>query len=390
MLPKYQDCLDLCQYRDSPFYETKLKIDGYNISLFNYRLATNNDFQRPFAKELRGICFVFNKDGSLFKRYILLDKFFNLNQNLETSFDIVKNYKIKAIHNKEDGSLATFIKLPNGKIVAKSKMGFDNDQSKAISNIYNRDNSIKELVNYCLDLEIVPVFEYVSPLNRIVLKYKVDELILLKLRCNLSGRYLDISDLPDRFNIIKKANLEDISYDLGELVQIVTNQVDREGVVVHCLKDDGKDFLFKVKTKWYVDLHTLRTEDLNRENTLIEYILDEKIDDIISQLDEEDIEVKSRINLISSLVKEEVKTISEEIENLYLEYLSMNSDRKEFAIKYLKSNIYTNLAFRRIKGENSFDIVTSYLRQETKKLSSAREWIRLRSDLEFKNIDIDD
>ena len=121
MLPNYQDCLDLCNYANSPFYETKLFIDGFPISLFNYRLSSNQDFERKFAKELRGICFVFNTDGSLFKRFILLDKFFNLNQVKETSFDVVKNYQIKSINNKEDGSLATFIKLPNGKVVAKSK-----------------------------------------------------------------------------------------------------------------------------------------------------------------------------------------------------------------------------------------------------------------------------
>lgn len=386
MLPKYQDCLDLCNYINSPFYETRLVIDGFPISLFNYRLATNIDFEREFAKELRGICFVFNSNGTLFKRFILLDKFFNLNQIKETSFDIVKNYRIKSVNNKEDGSLATFIKLPNNKVLAKSKMGFDNDQAKAINSIYNSNPDIKELVDFCLELEIIPVFEYVSPLNRIVLKYKSDDLVLLKLRCNLTGKYLDPDTLPKRFSNVNKANVENNYTSLEDLVDVVFNKIDKEGVVVHCINDDGKDFMFKVKTRWYTILHSLYTQDLNRENILIDYILNEKVDDVLSQLDENDIEIKERVNLISSLVKDEIKSIVNDIDDLYSRFLLMGSNRKEFALKYLKVDQFTNLAFRKIKGEDSFDIAVSYLKEKTKKLSTAREWLKSKADLDFEEI----
>jgi RNA ligase len=390
MLPNYQDCLDLCNYANSPFYETKLFIDGFPISLFNYRLASNQDFERKFAKELRGICFVFNTDGSLFKRFILLDKFFNLNQVKETSFDVVKNYQIKSINNKEDGSLATFIKLPNGKVVAKSKMGFDNEQAKSIDSIYQSDTIIKELVNFCLDSEIVPVFEYVSPFNRIVLKYKSNDLVLLKLRCNLSGRYLDFNTLPEKFSTVNKANTENEYSSLEELVDVVVNLVHKEGVVVHCINDDGKDFMFKVKTKWYIALHSLYTQDLNRENILIDYILNEKVDDILAQLDEGDVEIRERVELISNLVREEIKSLMSVVDGLYVDFLNMNSDRKEFALKYLKVNPLANLVFRKIKGENSYDIAVSYFGDKTKKLTTARQWLMSKSNFIFKDEIIED
>ena len=389
MLPNYQDCLNLCQYEGSPFYETKVVIDGFTVSLFNYRLANSFDFERKFAKELRGICFVFNTDGAIFKRYVLLDKFFNLNQVKETSFDKVKDYQIRFVNNKEDGSLATFIQLPNGKVLAKSKMGFDNDQAKAINSIYNSNSDIKELVDFCLELEIIPVFEYVSPFNRIVLKYKSDDLVLLKLRCNLTGKYFDFSNLPDRFVGVRRAELENSYQDLNELVESISGQTDKEGVVVHCFDEFGKDFLFKVKTKWYVALHSLYTQDFNRENILIDYILTEKVDDILAQLDEGDTEVRQRVELISNVVKEEVKSVSNQIDALYNEFLSMNSDRKEFALKYLKANSFTNLCFRKIKGEDSFDIAKSYLSEKTKKLNSAREWLKSKVDLQFVDVSDD-
>jgi RNA ligase len=387
MLPNYQDCLNLCNFKDSPFYETKMVIDGYSISLFNYRLATNNDFKREFAKELRGICFVFNTYGTLFKRYLLLQKFFNLNQTEETLFDNIKNFKIKSVNNKEDGSLATFIKLPNGRVIGKSKMGFDNEQANAISKIYANNSSIKNFVDYCLDKDIIPVFEYVSPFNRIVLRYKSDDLILLKLRDNVTGNYLDVEPILEIFSDIKFANSESVYCSLSELVEKVVSEIDKEGVVVHCLDNLGNDFLFKIKTKWYVELHALYTEDVNRENILIGYILDEKVDDILAQFPEEDFEVRNRINSISSVVKSEISSIVEKIDDLYKKYLDLGSDRKTFALAYLDKDPLAKFCFNKIKGQHSFEIAKNILKDKTKKLGEARQWISSKiNNFEFKDI----
>jgi len=82
----YRDALDLTRLTDSPFYESKLVVDNFSISIFNYRLAQYSDFASNSAFEMRGLTFVFNEDGSLFNRYLLLHKFFNLNQVEETQF----------------------------------------------------------------------------------------------------------------------------------------------------------------------------------------------------------------------------------------------------------------------------------------------------------------
>ena len=145
-LPSYEEAVELCSYEESPFYETKIEVDGFPVSIFNYRLAQYSDFNEPIksnpnlkAFEMRGLTFVFNKDGSLYKRFVLLEKFFNLNQVPDSMYSVIKNYKIRYVNNKEDGSIASFIKLPNGKVVGKSKMGFDNDQANGINKIYKRN-----------------------------------------------------------------------------------------------------------------------------------------------------------------------------------------------------------------------------------------------------------
>ena len=124
-LPTYEECRQICDANENfLFYESRTEIDGFLISIFNYRLAQSNNFNQPIpgnskikAHELRGLTFVFNKDGSLYKRFLLLDKFWNMNQTECSMYSVVKDYKIKNIYNKEDGSVASFIQLPSASVL---------------------------------------------------------------------------------------------------------------------------------------------------------------------------------------------------------------------------------------------------------------------------------
>ena len=171
----YKQATNIVENSNGVFTETKHSIDGFNVSIFNYRLATYENFINPIndlslnGLELRGLTFIFNKDGSLFKRYLLMEKFFNINENKGTQLTDLNKLKIKSVYNKEDGSVISFVKLPNGKVVAKSKASFDSYQANKANFIYNNDNDIKSFVNDMLNSEIVPIFEYVSPFNKIVI-----------------------------------------------------------------------------------------------------------------------------------------------------------------------------------------------------------------------------
>ena len=96
----YDQAVALTKSGDDTFYESKFVIDGFNISIFNYRLVQYSDFKNNSAFEMRGLTYVFNSDGSLYKRYLLLHKFFNLNQVPESMYSIVKDYKIKFVNNR--------------------------------------------------------------------------------------------------------------------------------------------------------------------------------------------------------------------------------------------------------------------------------------------------
>lgn len=382
-IPTYEDCLEMCSREDSPFYESKMVVDGYNVSVFNYRLAQYKDFVTPLehrpdlkAYEMRGLTFVFNQDGSLFDRFILLEKFFNLNQVPESMYSVVKNYKIKYVNNKEDGSIASFIKLPNGKVVGKSKMGFDNEQAKGINRIYKTNEDIKNFVNWCLDNDIVAIFEYVAPHNRIVLKYPKEELILLRLRNNKTGDHIDIKDHFDKLGSIKIAPFEDDFRDLDHLIELTATQTDKEGSIVTAEDEHGRDFFFKLKTPWYMERHGLLTEDLYREHVIIGYILDDKIDDILGQIPEDEKEAHQRINKIISIVKRAISDKMSEIEKSYQVFLKMGGNKKEYALKWRTKDKNFPYVMAMAKGIEPYELAKDWVREQTKRLHIAREWLQ--------------
>jgi len=383
-LPTYEDCVALCGYEDSPFYESKLVVEGYQVSMFNYRIAQNSDFQKKFAKELRGITFVF--DGDNYTRFLLLEKFFNLNQTEDTQYSVIKNHKLKFVSEKEDGSVISFVKLPNGLVRARSKMSFEVAQAKMAQKIYQENTDIKRLVNWSLDNDIIPVFEYVSPKNQIVLEYQNEELILLRLRDNLTGKHLDLNDYSFKIGAVKVASFYDGFTSLDEIIEHVEKKTNKEGFVVQTLDPYGVDFFFKIKTPWYVDLHRTLTEDVNRENIIIQYILEETIDDIISQIPVEKTSVHDRISRLITLVKRELEKKSNEIERDYSLFLQMGSDKKAFALSYLKT---PNFAYvmSMTNGNSSYDLSKSWLSDKTKKLLAARSFIKsVDPDFEFMTL----
>ena len=382
-LPTYEDCVEMCAKEEAAFYESKFVIDGYNISIFNYRLAQYKDFVTPLEKrpdvkayEMRGLTFVFNEDGSLFRRFLLLEKFFNINQVPESMYSIVKDYKIKFVNNKEDGSIASFIKLPNGKVLGKSKMGFDNEQSNGINRIYRTRTDVKTFVDWCLQNEITSIFEYVSPANRIVLRYLDEDLILLRMRDNKTGKHLDIKNYLDKIGTIRIAPFEDDNKDLDSLIEVNATQVDKEGVIVQTEDKYGRDFFFKIKTPWYCERHGLLTNDIYREHIIIGYILDDKIDDILGQIPEDEKEAHLRINKIIQIVKKSIDQKVDDIKKSYQVYLDMGSNNKEYALKYYKKEPNFGYVMGISKGLDIYEVAKDWLRDKTKRLMLAREFLK--------------
>ena len=350
---------------DALFYEATTEVDGYKISMFNYRLANYSDFIKYNANELRGLTFVFDKDGS-YKRYLMLHKFWNLNQVEETLYNNVKDFKIKNVMTKEDGSLISFIKLPNGKVMARSKMSLISDQAVAATNLYNTNNDIKVLVDVALNNDIALFFEYVSRENKIVLDYSKEDLILLKARDNNTGDYIDIEN-----EIVTNVNTADFhNYTLDEVIELANTTENMEGWVI-----ETENNLMKIKTDWYFTRHKLFTEQLNRANDVVKLILDEEIDDVLAQLSDSEADMAKRdwIEGVEKAVSNYISTANNNIERLVNDY---KGDRKEFALTYRKDKWFS-MAMNVINGKDKYEGIKQRLFKDTYHLKEAENWIKV-------------
>ena len=372
-LPTYAECRKICDANDNfIFYETKHKIDGYDISVFNYRLAQSKNFYNPVeglegltAHELRGLTFVFNTDGTLYKRYLMLEKFWNLDQTPCSMYSEVKDLAIKSVYNKEDGSIASFIMLPNGRVIAKSKAYFTSELVEDIQAVYDKDNNIREFVDYCLATDIVPIFEFVSPKNKIVLNYDTTQLILLCMRNNTTGEYLDLSAYSDVIAGIKTPEIS--NYTLDELIGLKPIATGIEGFVV----DFENDKKIKIKTDWYFAMHNLLTEQLEHENDIIRMVIEDTIDDVLSQID--DVQKKTEIGEITDAIGRYIVKISDAVDELLVNYKT--GDVKTFALTYNKLELFP-IAIGIINGRDRVKLIQSKILKETRHLMEARKWLK--------------
>ncbi len=283
-LPTRDECQEIVKNSEA-FYCAERVVEGQNVELYDYRLASISDFVDNNAFELRGLCFVETDLG--WERNILMNKFFNINQTIGWMEEEVKDKEIVRIQNKEDGSIISFVIFPNGKVHAKSKMSFESPQAVMAQEIYEKSAELKAFVHRTFATEHTAIFELVGMDNQIVLEYGENELILLQIRRN-DGEYVPkkVMDrmkkefglkLAEDFRPIGGLEMNVLDYLLH---QKETSQESIEGWVITF--EDGQ--MAKIKTEKYLQLHGLIGPDAFRENLLVKTILDGNIDDVISAL----------------------------------------------------------------------------------------------------------
>jgi hypothetical protein len=186
---------------------------------------------------------------------------------------------------------------------------------------------------------------------------------------------------------MKIAPFKDDFTDLDTLIELTGTEIDKEGYVVQAEDEFGNDFLFKLKTPWYMSLHGLLTDDIYKENIIIHYILDDKIDDILGQIPETEFEAHDRINKITSIVKKAISEKVDSIEKSYQVFVDLNKNRKEYALKYRNSKNFP-FVMEMDKGRDPYELAKKWIKDNTKKLLMARNWLKLKDpELFFKNVD---
>ena len=314
-----QDILPAIEGNDDIYSVTK---DGYIV--FNYMLGTSQTFPAivdeyaAIRRECRGIIFD-AETGDILRRPF--HKFFNLNEREDTSIENVDFLFPHAVLDKLDGSMiAPF--LVGDRMIWGTKMG-ETDVAQPVMEFVAANPKYDEF-RYLIGSGFTPIFEWCSNKQRIVLDHPEDSLTLLAIREIQTGEYVSFEFLKSVAKVygVPVVKQYDTIKDINQFLERTRGQSNIEGYVIRF----NTGHMIKVKTDWYVALHKIK-EQLLFDRNLVELILDNRLDDILSYLSSDE-----RDNLIR-FQTELYQIISDQAHVLMnITNDNLNMDRKTFAL----------------------------------------------------------
>jgi RNA ligase len=256
MFPIINHLNDLLPYiQDNP--QIRVKVEPNGMTVVCYMLQDEDTFSganADFAAECRGI--TFHQDGRIAAR--TLHKFFNVGQEDSTRPENIDWTQVVRIMDKRDGSMVTPV-FVNDEVVFKTKKSFTTKEANLAYQVAYDTHFGLDWILSVLSRGYTPTFEITSPSLPIVLLYDKDELTLLHVRENVSGRYLTedevrafnppfpmVENVMQRF-VDEATGLVDWAL-LKEAAEVATGV---EGWVIQFENGD----MVKLKTQWYCDLH---------------------------------------------------------------------------------------------------------------------------------------
>jgi RNA ligase len=338
--------------------------EGYTV--INYVVAMadtfdmtgSDDLAGAMRRECRGL--IFDNAGNIMSRPF--HKFFNINEREETqshfvALDVMFDH---VIMEKMDGSMIRPI-LVDGYLRLATKMGVTNVAMDTEAWLAAQDSEYKEWLRFYMDNGYTPIFEWVSPFNQIVLAYEIEDLVLLAIRDNVTGEYLDLAEelaeIRCPFNVVRSYGSME-----GNITDYIARQRGVEGREGDIIRFTNGHML-KVKNDWYVRIH--KTIDrITFDRNIVDLIINEEVDDVIPMLP------TAQVNRIRSFetrfwaafkVKEDMLLADRNICSQLFE-----DDRKRIALEYiptLKNKADAALIFRMLDGSNVRDLLLDHVRK---------------------------
>lgn len=346
------------------FYESAR--DG--IIIFNYMFNTPDTFpdvtneDEAILRECRGL--IFHANGTLASRR--LHKFFNVNEKEEVKLENIDFTQPHIIIDKLDGSMITPLLLHiNGVQCLRwaTKMGLTDVALLAEEFVKDKQNYV-DFATALIFNGFTPIFEFCSRKQRIVIEYENDQLILIAIRNNSTGKYMsydEMKDLAIEFNV-ECVVAFDRQHGLNpqSIIDTTKNLIGLEGYVIRF--DNGH--MLKIKSDWYVQIHRAK-EAINLEKNVLVSIVDGTIDDLKPILQEND---RKRLEQYESIVCDSISYLARKIDNdLTILPIILNGDRKRFAIEYaanmdaVSRSIMFKLWDNADKIENRYSLIYSMI-----------------------------
>jgi len=196
IIERIEDVLPAIEGRDEFIVAERdhYKVVNYNVGYEDTFTIDENDVMenhgRMIAKgimrrELRGI--IFDAEGRLISRPA--HKFFNLGEREETQLHRVDMSASHLVLEKLDGSFIRPFKTADGVFRVGTKMG-ETDVAALAAPFFELPE-YRNIAEWCIERDMTPVFEFMSPKARIVVDYGNEEkLVLIFIRRNRCGTYI--------------------------------------------------------------------------------------------------------------------------------------------------------------------------------------------------------
>jgi T4 RnlA family RNA ligase len=279
-------------------------------------------------------------------------KFYNVNQNEESRFDIHKD-KDATIYEKLDGSMVHFYIKSNGDLVASTCRSPESIQAKEALAFAKANKTLEKAIIDSINDGFTPIFEWVAPHNQIVVVYSNCRLVYLMSRERNTGKYFYEEKYQDK---AQKYNFK---------FSDIFNHVDKhefEGYVCH-LNDD----IFKVKTPWYLERHRAVDALMKPLYKLYEVALDGLMDDLIATAPDNH---KEKLKAIYSEVQHDILkervTIDAEFDSI------VNSLGGDHASKYTDKDYRKTFVEVAKKGNNFSCMMQLFQGRDPKELISKK------------------
>lgn len=339
----------------------------------DYVISKERTFETALMRELRGIKFC-ARTGNIIARP--LHKFFNIGEPRAAIKN--ENLPYAEFFEKLDGSMVHLTHVGSGELHTRKGAS---EQALMAQEFVAGKNNYQDLFNWCETNMYTPIFEYVSPRNRIVIKYTYDDLILLAVRNMITGEYLDYKKIAQGFLIpyVHKVDVQGIN-----IKEFIENKTDYEGVVVRY----GDQFA-KMKTPDYLIKHRA-VDQLKFEKDVIVLCLDDLIDDIIPLLDEY---LKDKLISYNNDLKRAFRNHFIHIRNTVIDAVLECETRKGMAevIKQRIDKNFHGVAFKfldKFTEENSDLILTNVLKDCIKQRCNSSTAIDERRNTILKGVPI--
>lgn len=228
-------------------------------------------------RECRGL--IFGPDGLLMSRPF--HKFFNVGERAETQPNVLDMSQPHVVFEKMDGSMIRpiWLRADQGLRLA-TKMGVT-DTALAAEAIATPGQMSWMLT--MVRQGVTPLFEFISPENRIVLEYDRTELVLLAMRVNRTGEYLDVREMVGNEFFSVVPHYGSVDGNVNEYIERQRGKAGREGDVIRF--DNGH--MLKVKNDWYVRVHKVK-DQIRTDRHILALLLNGDLDDVKAHIGQAD------------------------------------------------------------------------------------------------------